>query len=225
MEAILALPKSKKVDMKGKVVPGLKGGSKQLDKNVKFGDKTTKGVVKPENVAKNFGDSAQFQAEIHSMFPKEYGVVSKLRQDLKIHHFDLANAIKDVELLATTTRDNLGRSMRKLNLRKRYEEKGRLKPSTDAKIWKYEIRYQEQDLTQSLEKCNGIVKVLEKLQKDCARTSDNLDNVLKIIKEELKKKINAGKTKVADLKKQAAAAKCNFWQMLITFGGACRKAA
>lgn len=70
MDAILFLAKSKKVDMKGKVIPGLKGGKTSLEKNVKFGDKTTKGVVKPESVAKNFGDSAQFQAEIHSMFPK-----------------------------------------------------------------------------------------------------------------------------------------------------------
>jgi hypothetical protein len=65
---------------------------------------------------------------------------------------------------------------------------------------------------------------LEKLQKDCARTSDNLENVPKVIKEELKKKIAASKTKIADLEKQAAAAKCNFWQMIFTFGAACRKA-
>lgn len=41
----------------------------------------------------------------------------------------------------------------------------------------------------------------------------------------LKKDIDAGKTKVADLKKRAAAAKCSFWQMIFTFGAACSKAA
>lgn len=160
------------------------------------------------------------------MFPKEYEVVTKLRQDLKIHHFDLGNAIKDVELLAQTTKDNLNRSIKKLNLRKKYEEKGTLasKPNTEIKIWKYEIKYQSQDLATSLEKCNLIVKVLEDLQKNCARTSDNLENVLKVIKEQLKKRIEASKTKIADLEKQAAAAKCNFWQMIFTFGAACRKA-
>jgi len=81
----------------------------------------------------------------------------------------------------------------------------------DLKIWKLEIKYQSSDLTQSLDTCNKIVGVLEKLQKDCARTADNLDNVLKVIKEELKKKISASKVKIADLEKQAAAAKCNFW--------------
>jgi hypothetical protein len=224
MNNIDSLAKSGKVDMKGKVTPGLKGGEKSLKKNVEFGDKSTKGMVKPEEVTKNFGDSAQFAAEINKMFPKEYGIVTKLRQDLKIHHFDLANSIKDVELLAQTTKDNLRRSIKKLNLRKKYLDGDKLKPSTDAKIWKYEVKYQNSDLQQSLDKCNAIVKVLEKLQKDCARTSDNLENVLKVIKEELKKKIAASKTKIADLEKQAAAAKCNFWQMIFTFGAACRKA-
>lgn len=75
-----------------------------------------------------------------------------------------------------------------------------------------------------MEKCDAIVKVLEKLQKDCARTSDNLENVLRVIKEELKKKISAGKASLADLEKQAAASKCTFWQMIFTFGKACRNA-
>jgi hypothetical protein len=65
--------------MKNKQVPAMKNGSKQLSENVAFGDKTTKGTVKPEEVTKSFGDSAQFAAEISKMFPKEYGVVTKLR--------------------------------------------------------------------------------------------------------------------------------------------------
>lgn len=193
------LNKSGKVDMKGKTNPALKNGAKQLSNNVKFGDKTTKGTVNPVEVAKSFGDSASFAAEIYKMFPKEYGIVTQLRQDLVLHHHDLANAIKDVDLLAMTTSDNLGRSIRKLNLRKRYIEGDKLKPLTDAKIWKFEIKYQQNDLKVSLEKCDAIVKVLEKLQKDCAKTSDNLNNVLLRIKEMLKKRINEGKTKVADL--------------------------
>jgi len=118
MDSILELAKSNKIDFKGSVAPALKNGNAQLDKNVKFGDKTAKSTVKPEAVTKSFGDSAQFAAEISKMFPKEYKIVTKLRQDLKLHHFDLANAIKDTELLATTTKDNLNRSVRKLNLRK-----------------------------------------------------------------------------------------------------------
>lgn len=51
----------------------------------------------------------------------------------------------------------------------------------------------------SLEKCNAIVVILEKLQKDCAKTSDDLNNVLLKIKEMLKKRIEAKKIKIADL--------------------------
>lgn len=81
------------------------------------------------------------------------------------------------------TKNNLRRSIRKLDLRAKYLGKGSLKPSTDAKIWKYECKSQISDLGVSLEKCGLIVKVLEKLQKDCARTADDLSNVLLNIKE------------------------------------------
>merc|ERR1711998_593869 len=37
--------------------------------------------------------------------------------------------------------------------------------------------------------------------------------------------INEGKTKMADLEKQAAAAKCGFWDMIFSFGASCRNAA
>ena len=87
------------------------------------------------------------------MFPADYAKVTKHRQDLKVHHFDLANIIKDVELLAQSTKDNIGRSVRKLNLRKKYDDKGKLTPSFDAKIWKYEVKNQVSDLTNQFEKC------------------------------------------------------------------------
>lgn len=50
--------------MKGKTTPALKGGADSLKKNVEFGQKTTETTVKPEEVTKNFADSAQFAAEI-----------------------------------------------------------------------------------------------------------------------------------------------------------------
>lgn len=87
------------------------------------------------------------------MFPKSYTRMVALRQDLKVHHFDLMNTIKDVELLAQSTMDNLSRSVKKLNLRKKYLDQDRLKASTDEKIWKYEIKYQISDLTNSMTRC------------------------------------------------------------------------
>jgi hypothetical protein len=40
-----------------------------------------------------------------------------------------------------------------------------------------------------LAKCKEIVGILEALQKNCARTADNLNNVLLNLKEQLKKLI------------------------------------
>lgn len=159
------------------------------------------------------------------MFPDDYAIVAKLRQDLKIHHFDLSNAIKDVELLAKSTKSNLRRSVRKLDLRKKYLEGDKLKPNTDAKIWKYEIKSQVADLTVSLEEVNKIVKVLEKLQVNCVKTADDLDNVLKSIKEQLIKRIEMKKIEIKSLEERLKNAKCDFWKNLITFGGACAAAA
>ena len=82
---------------------------------------------------------------------------------MKIFHFKLSNLVKDVELLAESTKSKLKRSVRKLNLRKKYLDEDRLKPTTDVKIWKYEVKSQIADLTTSLEKCDALVIVLEEL--------------------------------------------------------------
>lgn len=101
---------------------------------------------------------------------------------MKIHHFDLSNTINDVELLAETTKLNLRRSVRKLGLRDKLKKKGSLSPTYDLKIWKYEIKSQIADLGVSLERCNEIVKVLKKIQEDCARTQDDLDKEIQYVK-------------------------------------------
>jgi hypothetical protein len=40
-----------------------------------------------------------------------------LKQQLKLHHLDLTNTIKDGELIATSTQGNLHRTLRVLALR------------------------------------------------------------------------------------------------------------
>lgn len=75
-----------------------------------------------------------------------------------------------------------------------------MKPTTDAKIWKYEVKTQIADLTVSIEKCDAIVAVLEELQIKCARTSDDLKNVLNNIKEQLKQRMEANQIEIDALK-------------------------
>jgi len=162
-------------------------------------------------VKKTFADTAKFQAEIAKMFPKSYAAISKLRQDLKIHHFDLMNTIKDVELIAQSTHDGLHRSIKKLELRKKFDDSGKLTPKTDIKIWKYEVKYLVQNLTNSQAKCLAVIKILKKLQADCARTQDNIDTELEAMKVELKRDIARKKVKIDELEKQLKAMKCSWW--------------
>jgi len=48
----------------------------------------------------------------------------------------------------------------------------------DYKIWNYAIKAQVNALTESLEKCDKIIIVLKKLQKDVAKAQDNLEKEL-----------------------------------------------
>lgn len=75
----------------------------------------------------------------------------------------MTNVIKDVELLAVATKNNIRRGVRKLNLRKKYEGEGKLTALLDVKIWKYEIRSQVSDLGVSIARCDVIIKILKKL--------------------------------------------------------------
>jgi DNA repair ATPase RecN len=103
---------------------------------------------------------------------------------LKQHHIDLADLIHDVNVHAKGTHDNLDRVMSKLFLRKKYEKK--LTPRHDVKIWQYETKTLIADLKYSSEKLDPIIKAIDKLQKDCVRSSDNLDNVILAIKTDIK---------------------------------------
>ena len=80
-------------------------------------------MAKPDEIRKNFGDASRFNAEIHRYFPGQARVIEEQKRDLKIHHFELANLIKDVNVHASGTHDNLDRVMRKLFLRQKYEKR------------------------------------------------------------------------------------------------------
>lgn len=86
----------------------------------------------------------------------------------------MSKNILDTELLAQSTKDNLHRSFKKLELRKKFKDAGRMKPRVDYKIWEMEVKIQTGDLQNSLEKCKKIVAALDKLQRDCTKTHDNI---------------------------------------------------
>jgi len=105
------------LNFKGSTAPALKRGIGQLRSNSKEANKSTTGLVKPENIHKNFADATQFNAEIAKYYPAEARRIEELKRELKLHHFDLANLIKDVNVHASGTHDNLDRVKRKLFLR------------------------------------------------------------------------------------------------------------
>jgi hypothetical protein len=74
-------------------------------------------LVRPDDITKFFGQSAVFAAEINRLLPEQYQTLVSLRQDLKVHQFDLANTLHDVELLADSIKYGIRRSERKLALR------------------------------------------------------------------------------------------------------------
>jgi hypothetical protein len=68
-------------------------GAANVLKNIIWGETVARKTVDPKKIDASFNDSKKFVAEIRKRFPKSYGIVKGLRQDLKLHHFDLANII------------------------------------------------------------------------------------------------------------------------------------
>jgi hypothetical protein len=58
----------------------------------------------------------------------------------------LSKNILDTELLAQSTKDNLHRSFKKLELRQKYKDANRMAPRIDMKIWQMEVKLQVGDL-------------------------------------------------------------------------------
>jgi hypothetical protein len=62
-------------------------------------------------------------------------VISKLRQDLKVYQYDLANIVDDLSLMADSTIRDVDKSTRTLKLRKKILDGDRMSPEKDKKIW------------------------------------------------------------------------------------------
>lgn len=203
-------------------------GVGSLAKNIIWGGMVAKKTVDPKKIDASFDNSKTFAAEIAKRFPKSYKIVTQLRQDLKVHHFDLSNTIQDVSLLADSTKNNARRTIKKLNLRKTFILNGVYvdHPEKDYKIWNYAIKRQISDLQSSLEKCDTIIGILKKLQKDVAKTQDDLEKELEFIKTSLEKSTAGLEAKMRDLEQQVKSAGCvnnsaELIRAIFTLGIAC----
>lgn len=156
MLTVLEEPADK--SFQGGTAPAIIAGMEQLEKNSDTADKSTKGLVKPDEVAKSFADSAEFHGEIARFFPELSNRIGELKKELKGHHFDLANLIHDVSTHARSTHDNVERCQRKLFLRQKYSDQ--LTAVNDFKIWQYEVRTLTADLKYSAEKLMPIIEAI-----------------------------------------------------------------
>lgn len=115
-EALSLLIDAKK-DFKKTGKPAIEGAQASQKAAMKWGKEVNEKSVDTAKLRKSFKESAKFAAQINSLYPKRYATIVKLRQNLKIHYTDLSKNILDTELLAQSTKDNLHRSFKKLELR------------------------------------------------------------------------------------------------------------
>jgi hypothetical protein len=90
-------------------------------------------------------------------------VIADLRQKLKVYQFDLSNIVQDLALMADTTTNDVNKTLRTLGLRTKILRKGTITPKKDVKVWGMAIKEQTNGLTESITKCDLIIKALEKL--------------------------------------------------------------
>lgn len=108
----------------------------------------------------------------------------------------------------TTIRD-VDKSTRTLNLRKKVlTGNTKLSPEKDLKIWNMTIKAQVQNLTDSIEKCDAIIKALRDLQKNTKQAADNLDTALDDLDKQLKARNADLKRKLVDLEKKMKSIGC-----------------
>lgn len=204
-------------------------GAVSIFKNVVWGGDVAKKTIDPKKIDASFDNAAKFNAEIAKRFPKSYAIVHELRTALKAHHFDLSNTIQDVALLADSTKFNVNKTIKKLNLRQKFVDAGRMKergPLLDLKVWTYTIRRQVTDLEDSMAKCDTIIKILTQLQKDVGEVKDKLDAELEKIRGNLESHITGLRAKMADLEQQLKATGCinnsaELLRAIFTLGIAC----
>lgn len=121
-------------------------------------------------------------------FPEASKTVLKMRTDTKLLNFDLANTIQDVSLLADSSVTNSSRVVRKLALRKKWIDQGKLSPEYDHKIWKYVVKRQVTSLDDQAVKGQKIVENLKKINEGNVEIQKTLEKEVEFMEAALEKK-------------------------------------
>jgi copper chaperone CopZ len=160
-------------------------GVAKVWKNVVWGDHVTVRTIDPQKIDSAFNDSKVFIAEIKKRFPQSYAVIYKARQDMKMYQFDLSNIVQDLKLMTDSTARGVERSQRTLGLRRKMLTNKTITSEKDLKVWNMTIKSQVNELTDSIEKCDAIIKALEDLQKNTKKCKDTLDEAIDTLRKTL----------------------------------------
>jgi len=90
--------------------------------------------------------------------------------------FDISNLVKDTELIATSTKNNLSRLHRRMALRLKYQGTEKLEGSTDFKIWYYLVKSFSADVDYQVENIKKVLTVLDKLEKGSFKIKTDADH-------------------------------------------------
>jgi len=145
---------------------------------------------------------------------------------MKMYQFDLSNIVDDVKLMTDSTINDVRKSQKTLNLRKKVLVGHRLSPEKDLKVWNMTIKGQVNNLTDSIMKCDKIIKALEDLQKNTKHAKDTLDQAIDDLRKQLEANNRSLKIKLADLEKKMKSVGCvnngrELLRVIFTLGISC----
>jgi len=201
-------------------------GVGKIAKNLIWGSGVAVKTVDVKKIDAAFNDSRVFVAEIKKRFPNSYQVISALRQKLKVYQFDLSNIVQDLSLMADSTQNDVKKTVRTLGLRKKILGKNTLTPAKDVKVWGMAIKEQTNGLTDSIEKCDVIIKALEALQKAVKACNDELEKEIDNLRKSLEASNQQLKHKLAQIEKKLKSVGCvnngkELLRAIFTLGLAC----
>lgn len=106
----------------------------------------------------------------------------EIKNDMKTHFYDLSNFVENVKQLAHTITNDQETNLKQLESREYAAAMGKLSGEEDLAIWEKIVETQRRDLATSIKNCDLITKGLSKIFRNSAKTQDDLDNELLVMK-------------------------------------------
>ena len=90
-----------------------------MESNVAFAKRAVDDVSDPAKFKDSYDKGIKMAMEMEKRQFKKMQAFTDLALNMKSYHFDLSNTMKDIELLATMTNDNLKKVINKIDFRQK----------------------------------------------------------------------------------------------------------